>query len=369
MSTFQKSQLQSGRRRKTWQIYLQNLMIGLTLGLLASPSAQAISYKFDFDAYSSGPSIYACNAGLISKPITKKVCYFSGTQNICSPNTCTDPKGCQSTCVCSGDAGGAYLMNYGKFIAYDWTDKGDPTLKGKVENRIESGASTFSMALPEKDSWVKHIKTLSFELSSELYGASYFVDICYRGPQMEFYQDQLTSNFSAFAQASATDFLATGVNSPPGSTNGLVIPGTVDGKKYTELAGLTVQAFLVCDLQGVGTYTTSNVNGKYNLTANEAAFKVNSSGLPIGGGDLFMQSSVAPATTAATDLLRDWVIQASSHAPRFCKVRYVFSETNAMGSALPNFRKWQRHGARMCTYTRIEEDAVPGNTAGEGLAE
>jgi hypothetical protein len=369
MSTFQKSQLQSGRRRKTWQIYLQNLMIGLTLGLLASPSAQAISYKFDFDAYSSGPSIYACNAGLISKPITKKVCYFSGTQNICSPNTCTDPKGCQSTCVCSGDAGGGHLMNYGKLEAYDWTEAGDPTRKGEIKGSFRAKTDSYSTALPEKDSWLKHISFLSFELSSELYGASYFVDICYRGPHIEFHQDGLTSNYSVFAQASATDFVAPGVNTPRGSANGLVIPGVVAGKKYTELAGLTVQAFLVCDLQGVGTYTSSNVGGLYGPTANEAEFKVNASGLPIGGGDLFMQSSVVPATTAATDLLRDWVIQASSHAPRFCKVRYVFSETNAMGSALPNFRKWQRHGARMCTYTRIEEDAVPGNTAGEGLAQ
>jgi hypothetical protein len=343
-----------------WQTYLLNLMIGLSLGLIGIPSAQAISYKFLFDAASSGPSIYACNAGLVTKPITKKVCYFSGTQNICSPNTCTDPNGCHSTCVCSGDSGGGYLMNYGNFLAYDWTDHGDPTLKGKVEGPFRSGTSSYSTAFQDIDSWGKHIKNLSFELSSELYGASYFLDICYRGPQMEFERDQLTASFSALAQASATDFLSPGVNPGVSSSAGLVIPGTVDGKKYTELAGLTVQAFLVCDLQGKGTYTTSAASDKYNMTANEAVFTLGSNGLPKGGGDLFMQSSAMPATTAAAELLKDWITQSSSHAPRFCKIRYVFSETNAIAAGLPNFRKWQRHGARMCTYSKIEEDSVGG---------
>ncbi|MNY53343.1 hypothetical protein D3C86_1890900 [compost metagenome] len=44
-----------------------------------------------------------------------------------------------------------------------------------------------------------------------------------------------------------------------------------------------------------------------------------------------------------------------THTPRFCKVRYIFKETNAATGSIKNLRKWQRHGAEMCTYTNIEE--------------
>lgn len=334
----------------------KTLLGAVVMTILSTSAANAISLRFKFKTFSSGPSIYACNAGLISKQVNKKVCYFEGTQNTCTPNDCSDGKICNTRCVCTGDNGGDYLMNYGKLTAEDWKDNGDTSASGVQNITMKAGQSSYAVALSDTNSWNKRIKELSFHLGSELYGSSYFVDICYRGPQIEYNQDGITSNFSSLAQASATDFLATGINPGDNSRDGLVIPGTVDGKKYTELAGLTMQAFLVCDLQGKGSFTTAHANGNYNTTANEAIFALGANGLPTGGGDIFISSSVVPATSAAANLINTYVTSGSTQAPRFCKVRYVFSETNAL-STLPNLRKWQRHGAEMCTYTKIEEDA------------
>jgi hypothetical protein len=163
------------------------------------------------------------------------------------------------------------------------------------------------------------------------------------------------------AQVSATDFLATGANSN-GTQAGLSIPASVDGKSYSELAGLKVKAFYVCDLQGEGTYQyghngTSATSGSYNTTLNEAIFTLDANGYPTSGGDLAgTTGSFQSITSSGMDLI-DEVIANSSHAPRFCKIRYVFSETN-QASAVPFFRKWQRHGAEVSTFTKIDEQST-----------
>ncbi|MFN8845453.1 MAG: protease [Bdellovibrionales bacterium] len=335
----------------------KKVFLGLvSLLMLAFQPAQAISLRFKFKTFSSGPSIYACNAGLLSKPVAKNVCYFEGTQNTCTATDCTDGKICNTRCVCTGNSGGDHLMNYGQVTIENWKDNGNTAVTGLQTKTLKAGQANYNVALSDSESWNKSISQLSFNLGSELYGSSYFVDVCYRGPQIEYHQDGITSYFSSLAQASATDFLANAVNPGDNSRDGLVIPGLVDGKKYSELAGLTMQAFLVCDLQGMGVYQTSNVSGAYNTTQNEAVFTLGGGNLPIGGGDLFKASSVVAANASAVNLISNVLTDNSTKAPRFCKIRYVFTETNAFAQ-LPNLRKWQRHGAEMCTYSKIEEDA------------
>lgn len=344
------------------------LMLSAVTMFAVAQNANAISLRFKFKTFSSGPSMYACNAGIMTPTQNKKVCYFEGTQTQCTQSTCSDTStNCNTRCVCSGDNGGDYLMNYGKVDYQDWKDNGDTSAAtGK-------GTSTFASSYPGQDSWNQpyadsqswghSISNLSFNLGSELYGAKYFVDICYRAPQIEYYEDGVVANFDLQAQANATDFLATGVNGGDNNRDGLVIPGTVDGQKYTQLAGLQVQAFVVCDKQGEGTYKYArNNSGAYNTALNEATFNFGQNGTPTGGGDFFTSSSTANMVSGNASLIDGWVNLNSSHAPRFCKVRYVFTETNA-ASTLPNLRKWQRHGAEMCTWTNIEE----GASASSGL--
>ncbi len=328
----------------------------------ASLDADAISLKFKFKVYSSGPNIYACNAGIRHQATSKQVCYLEGTTESCSKSSCNGNPDCESRCVCTNNNGGEYLMDYMKVTTADWKDNGDTTPDTNVENITKAaGQATFNSAINgEQAAYAKRIKDLSFNLGSELYGAEYFVDICYRGPQIEYWADNVFANFSLLAQASATDFFQTAPDNGTNDDTGLTIPGSVDGKKYTELSNLKVSAYYTCDLQGEGTYkfahNGSGVNsGAYNTTDTEALFE-NANKLPTGGGDEFDSNATGTLVSASALELVNTTLPGANQgkAPRFCKVRYVFSETDA-SLAAPNFRKWQRHGAEVCTYTKIEE--------------
>ena len=328
--------------------------------------SQAISLRFKFKVYSSGPSIYACNAGIRHNIQWNKVCYFEGTNNACTPNDCKDKTVCNTSCVCTGGDGGNSLMDFMQGTIQPWTDH-----KAAGDNiNTSSGASSFSVNAPYQGNYGNmnnnlatvfdnRISQLSFELGSELYGSEYYLDVCYRGPQIEYFKDGSAVNSLLTAQASDDDFLATGVNPGDNSRDGLVIPGQVDGMNYSDLAGLKVKAYYTCDLQGMGTYKyahngSSPSTGTYNTSLNEANFAFDANGYPVSGADTYGTSgSFVPLAGNGVDLISAWVAQ-GTNSPRFCKIRYVFSETNAATSA-PNLRKWQRHGTEVCTYTSIEE--------------
>ncbi|WP_415062554.1 protease [Bdellovibrio sp.] len=345
---------------------------------IAAQNANAISLRFKFKTFSSGPDIYACNAGLRHQATTHQACYFQDTQIACTPGTgakdCSSGV-CHTRCICTNNNGGEYLMDYMKgsyntwnpavqsqnsYTPAGWSNSWSATTK-------QAGAANYETLVGHTDAFATRIKELSFNLGSELYGAEYFVDICYRGPQIEYFADGVNARFGLLAQASATDFIANAVN--PGDNHpdsngynngqGGLSMNPATGPKYTSLAGLTVQAFTVCDLQGLGTYdfahngSTAGV-GNYNTLLNEASFS-NWNNPSEGGGDYFYASN-APLIGSAANLI-DTTISTNTKTPRFCRIRYVFKETNgaAGSSALKNLRQWQRHGAEMCTYTKIEE--------------
>ena len=92
----------------------------LTIAAVAgfATDAQAISLRFNFKVYSSGPSVYACNAGVRHKSAASAVCYIDGTTTSCTPsNTSSDH------CVCSGGTSDDALKDYVKVAAVDWKDK------------------------------------------------------------------------------------------------------------------------------------------------------------------------------------------------------------------------------------------------------
>jgi hypothetical protein len=175
------------------------------------------------------------------------------------------------------------------------------------------------------------------------------------------FEQGVKANFGLKTQAFATDFLATGVNGGENNRDGLIIPGTVDGKKYTELAGVKVQSFVTCDFQGQGQYVYArNLNNLYNTADNEAGFVAGANLSPSGateGGSAFFTSSISGVSGQVADLMNISIGSNTSKAPRFCKIRYIFTETD-FANALPNLRKWQRHGAEMCTSTDITENAL-----------
>jgi len=334
---------------------LSGILSLFMLLVVGSTTSEAVSFRFKFKVNSSVPSIYACTAGLRHVRKNGRVCYFKGTTNACTPNTCADGTICDTQCLCAGANGGTYLMDYFKLKAADWVDNGVLSAPVQMDAVRSLGNQQFAQQFDDTTAWNKSINELQFNLGSELYGAEYFVDICYRGPQIEYFRDNVAANFSLLAETGITDFLATAPNPGDNSRDGLIIPGLVDGKKYSELAGLKVQAFTVCDVQGEGglQYATNGSN-QYNTSQNEANFSLGGNQFPVWGSDRFYSSSQQSYATNEMTLINSWITSNSSHTPRFCKVRYIFSETN-QSSSLPLFRKWQRHGAEVCTTTAIEE--------------
>lgn len=331
---------------------MKRLVLATAMAIFAmASSANAISLRFKFKTYSSGPSIYACNAGLKSAAVGKKVCYFEGTTNACTQNDCKDGQVCNTRCVCAGDNnGGDYLMNYGKVTTMTWADHGETPVVVESNKTFASTNQQYAQAISSDAAAFNHtIKDLSFNLGSELYNAEYFVDICFRAPQIEYYLDGVNSNWAYTLQATATDFIANGINPGDNSRAGLDIPAAVAGKKYSTLAGLTVEAKMVCDLQGEGVYKYANVDGSYNTSVNEADIA--------GVKDIVKTHGAQSLAGNAVDFVKGASFTSGTKAPRFCKIRYTFKETNGR-SSLPLFRKWQRHGAEICTFTDITEGEV-----------
>lgn len=343
--------------------------------LIGSQSANAISLRFKFKTYSSGPEIYACNAGLRHQETRKQVCYFEDTKTACTPQECNGAV-CDTRCVCTNNNGGEFLMDYMKGSYNTWTAATDANNGGFwntnwTATSKQAGNANYETLVPHADAFATRIKELSFNLGSELYGAEYFVDICYRGPQIEYFADGVRANFSLLAQATATDFIANAVNPgdnhpDSGGANGegqdglLLNPSTT---KYTTLSDLTVQSFVVCDLQGSGTYQfahngASATSGSYNTLANEAIFNNWNNPASSNTSDFFASSSKV-SMASSSNLINTTITNNNTKTPRFCRVRYVFKETNGAHdtpmSPNINLRKWQRHGAEMCTYTKIEE--------------
>lgn len=329
---------------------MKRLVLATAMAIFAmASSANAISLRFKFKTFSSGPSIYACNAGLKSAAVGKKVCYFEGTTNACTQNDCKDGQVCNTRCVCAGDNnGGDYLMNYGKVTTMSWADHGETPSNPETKSFASTNQQWSKAIADDAAAFNYTIKDLSFNLGSELYNAEYFVDICFRGPQIEYYLDNVDSNWTRTLQVTATDFIADGINPGDNSRDGLNIPAAVVGKKYSTLAGLKVEAKMVCDLQGLGVYKYSNVNGSYNTTVNEANINLTS------GLDFLSNHTETALQGNAVDFVKNQSFTNGLKAPRFCKIRYTFKETNGR-SSLPMFRKWQRHGAEICTYTDITE--------------
>lgn len=308
---------------KMYAIVLSVLLLGLT-------QADAISLRFKSKIFSSGPDIYACNAGVASAFLQNSVCYFRGTKNFCTPTSCNNAKeNCNTNCVCldksgSGDAYVNKLLL--KYKAYNTNATPVAVTKNAVGPKFEAVFSSI-------DSWKNEISDVATYFMTEAYTGSYFIDICYRGTQIP----NGGGYFVLSSEASAIPFLVTdlaGYTSFDNNRTGLDF--NVVGEIYTEKAGLTVERFVVC-----GTSSTASdfvING--------------TTGVPSGpvSGATFYHSSPESSLRASAQT----VSHGSTIDPKFCKVRYIFRETN-WKSSLPLQRDNKGEGAEVCTYTTISD--------------
>lgn len=334
------------------------LLSAVALLALSAQNAFAINLTFQFDVNSSGPSIYACNAGIKHGNTGPNVCFDRVAKVDCTAgcaagnmNACTGgatPKNCS----CTGEfdpsgVQGTYRMDFLQANTADWTDNqvtatgsephiltADAVLTGQRFNQIfgtDPGPSD-STQFVSLAAYKKQIKDLTINLGSEIYGAEYFVDICYRGPQIDYRHNDSTVkglNFGLKAYATIFDIKK------------------ADNKSYRELAGLQVKAEARCIMDDEFNYCLADLlpgetSGCGTKTATtHQYYRVSEKGF------VDMDGNPANISKLITDAQMAW---SGNKTPRFCQVRYSFKETN-----ISKMRKWKLQQARICTYTEITE--------------
>ena len=309
---------------------------------------------FYFDIYSSGPMIYACNAGIRHhRNSCKQYCHLAGKPAIpeytCKPG--------EHNCVCTGTNGGAYLMdfmrfNYNKWNGGAWTSQ---SYRGSAKASSNNVYNEIRNVSGNQNIFATKLNQVNFNLGSEQYGAEFFVDICFRGSQIDYYNpdkllDVATSNL-AKAAMTVTDVTALSPNHPVGPGG---VPGTFQA--YLKLSGLKSKAVLVCDVQGHGRFRYAHngpapYQGQYDTLDHELNLTPNNE-MKNKGVNYVTQSRWIRPSASSQVLINNWINVNNSNHPRFCVVRYYFQETTCAD------RAWQRHDARVCLFTSIEEAAV-----------
>jgi hypothetical protein len=282
---------------------------------LLSSSAFAVNLQFNFDVNSSGPSIYACDAGLRHEAHASTICYDRETQQACSPST----SGEDQNCICSGPSAEEHKMDNMVAGTADWSDNGGaPTNVGTAS--VPAGDSSFARIFAGNSEWNKQITSLVFNFGSSRYGSEFYLDVCYRGPQV---RQQGSPNHAIALHSTITDLVAA---------------------NYSELADLNIKVTATCDIQGEGTH-----QGLPDLQANQIT--------GVTGGDVTHTTDYASFASGATlNLLTEWINNGNNRIPRFCKVRFSFIEDiRNSNDPLEQLRKWEKQQARISTLTNISQ--------------
>lgn len=299
----------------------------LLLLALLSQSVFAVELDFTFNVNSSGPSIYPCDAGIKHASHSNEICYDRETEKTCDPTLCQDGEVCDCRCTGGNDPDDIdYTQDFLTVAHADWVDSGSPLPQTTAATVIASDTD-FSRIFTDKDEWNKQISALTFNLGSERYGTEFYLDVCYRGPQIDYRRNNASNKFRMNLQSTITDLI---------STNGL---------KYSEVSDLKVRVEGTCDLQGTGAYSDA---------ASDDALAHQIKGVT-GGDKNFSTKDASFKAGANLVLVNEWINNSSNQAPRFCKVRYYFSENmrNNTSNPLSQIRKWQNQQARISTFSDI----------------
>ncbi len=322
---------------------MRKFLLVVAAFLAVTQSAFAINLTFKFDVYSSGPSIYACNAGLKHAPAQRQ-CYdrvtggscslgcASGNASLCAPGTTPQ------SCVCTGGDNnnqGGYRLDYLNVKHANWVDNGEAAgaqTSTKITARESDSAFNTVFAENNTQFFGKQLTEMSVNLGSEQYGAEYFLDVCYRGPQID-YNNVDGINFALKGKVTVNN----------------LTKGNGQELDYKTLASLNTRAEVKCYLEDEYQYCLQTGSCGGTTTLNPAVDSI-----PSVIGYNYTRNSGAYQTLAGTSqektLLNDGAMRVGNEkTPRFCVVRYFFKENNT------NFRKWKLQAAEACTYTEINE--------------
>lgn len=323
-------------------------------GLLALANvAQAKELTFIFDVHSSGPMIYACNAGISHPaPPAGQYCFLANkphtTENACTPASSSSAG--THDCVCVTPPGDALLdfmrVQYRNWGGGQWGST--PTKVVKTSSyAYNSESNVVDFGQPAETVLKTKLDKVTFELGSERYGATYFIDVCFRGPQIDYYSADPNWNVTGHSFAYTSNLSVTDIAS------------STSNESYLGLAKPHYRAKMICDQQAVGNYKFAHngtvdyweptFNGQYDQFDSDLTFgafnDLNSDFVKTKSGT----DNGYVALSSAWEEVFSGTIAAFPKSPRFCVVRYEFKETSV------NERKWQRHDARFVTKTKIWE--------------
>jgi hypothetical protein len=297
----------------------------VALALFAATfSASAIEVSFDFSVFSSGSSIYPCNAGIKHANTNEVICYKrTEPTTTCNPSACVAGEQCD--CVCTGTVGRSKVDFFTAEYA-NWTDHNESvgsstkvTVKAKNKPNFIFKNDKDNKASVKGNYFRKQLTSLSFDLGSETFGAKYFLDVCFRGPQVDYATAGIKTNWVASSQATIQDM--------------------VGYASYAGVAGLEVTSKIVCDYQQAGQPHDVNFVPNNNSFGEEEEY------------DMIANASLGLSDVASSEVN---ITGDNKTAPTFCRVRYIFSEGNGLqGREL--FRPWKKQAAKVCTKTSIEE--------------
>ncbi len=294
--------------------------------LLLAGTTQAQTHYYSFTVQSSGAGIYACNAGIRAQLNDCDTCYQTKTngetESVARPVGCpTTAQTCGQDIICAhrGANTGEGLMNY--FLVSSGVMDSNGVVGPMSKKPAVKGGATYSTLVPENQAFITKMgNDLEFKLTTELYNAQYFVDICFRGPQINMGADGVLANYNIFAAVGSTEI------------NGAA------AASYAASAGLKAQASVICDLSATSTAATNLAN-----------FNVGTDGFPTNG----WMSGVIDVSTS----MYEWQTVPSVYNPKFCKVRYTFTETK--GKSCTNgksaFRDMGLKSAAICLRTDFNE--------------
>ena len=292
-------------------------------------NANAMEVTFNFSAYSSGADIYPCNAGIWHGPSSSRCLLLDGATP-CGPG--------QPGCVCTTGNGTADANHdFAHATLTNWDMTGTPlSVSTKANSKL---SRLFSALVTDGTDFSHRLTNLTFNLGSESYGAWYYVDICYRGPQIEYWLNGIGLKTTLDAQITFSDLAG------------------ISGSEATYLANAhpAIYTIVECDNQGQGAYKTAAYNGVYDTVATDVYL---SSDGTTNSGDFFGSASTLNSTPVVT-LFQGLVLSTSpagltgsvvqnSGVPRFCKVRYSIWENSQAA------RLWNIHGSTVQTFTQIQ---------------
>lgn len=243
-------------------------------------------------------------------------------------NTNSNAYICNAGMKHSGVDENQYLKNSFSYSVVPYGSAGD-----YQTSSTSSGSNNFSASFVGAASFENTLNQLTFKLGSDYSGATYFFDVCVRGPETNYFDE------NPELMRDVNFLLRSNIHRQSEDENG--VPNITQDDEYADISKLNVRAFIHCDLQGLGENKFAlDSAGEFNPLKSDldwAALANDQKGM----SDYFYESKSIPYEAGNNSLPDTMFITSSanrSQVPRFCVVRYQFTETAILERSLVNFK-------------------------------